>query len=475
MLGREVELDSLLALLSTRIAEALRAERATLYLVDGETNELVSHVTTLPELGQIRLAPGKGIAGYVAETGEVVNVHDAAQDPRHFAGVDRKTGFQTRTLLTAPIRDSRKAIRGVVQVLNKQDGAFTSEDEAFLLALAGQVAQALEGTTLRPLTGSPRGVALRGPFNHIVGASDAMRVVYEHITLAAATDATVLLRGETGAGKGLFARAIHANCKRSAHEMITVDCTTLPPTLIESELFGHEKGAFTGADRRAVGKVERAHGGTLFLDEIGELPFVMQAKLLRLLQDRVYERVGGRETQKTDVRIIAATHRDLERMVAKGEFRQDLFYRLKVVEILIPPLRVRGSDEILRIAEHFLAMYARRHGRGDLQLSLQARAALCEHSWPGNVRELEHSIERAVVLTTGSTVETETLGLPTHSPPSLRPDAVMTDNDFHAPMGLTLQELEQKYIQATLKQAQGNLSHASKSLGIARNTIKRKT
>jgi Nif-specific regulatory protein len=481
MLAREVELDSLLSLLSSRIAEALRAERATLYLVDGETNELVSRVATLPELSEIRLPPGKGIAGYVAETGEIVNVRDAAQDPRHFAGVDRKTGFVTRTLLTAPIRDSQRAIRAVVQVLNKQDGAFTTDDEAFLLALAAQVAQALEGTTLRPLTGSARGVALRGPLNHIVGASAVMRTVYEHISLAASTDATVLLRGETGTGKGLFARAIHANCKRSSQEMVTVDCTTLPPTLVESELFGHEKGAFTGADRRVQGKVERAVGGTLFLDEIGELSLAMQSKLLRLLQERVYERVGGRETQKADVRIVAATHRPLEQMVAKGEFRQDLFYRLRVVEVLIPPLRERGSDEILRIAEHFLAMYSRRHGRGELQLSSTARDALCAHQWPGNVRELEHAIERAVVLSKSAVVERSTLGLPASQEvlgaahAKTGQGASTTEPEFCAPLGLTLRELEARYIRATLEHVNDNVSLAAKTLEITRNTVRRKS
>ncbi len=473
MLAREVELDALLSALSSRIAEALRAERATLYLVDDTTNELVSHVTTLPVIGQIRLPAGKGIAGYVAETGEVVNLRDASTDPRFFSEVDRRTGFRSKTMLTAPIRDSRRAIRGVVQVINRADGPFSTEDEAFLLALAAQVAQALEGTTLRPATGSSRGVSLRGPFNHIVGSSEPMRAVYEQIQRAAGTDATVLLRGETGVGKGLFARAIHANSKkRAARELVTVDCTTLPPTLIEAELFGHEKGAFTGADRRVIGKVERAHEGTLFLDEVGELAPAVQAKLLRLVQERAFERVGGRSAKHTDVRIVAATHRDLEAMVSRAEFRQDLFYRLRVVEITIPPLRSRGADEVLRLCEHFLAMYARRHGRGDMELTASARRTLGEHDWPGNVRELEHAIERAVVIAPAARIESAHLGLPVTRARSSEGPALV--HGVHLPMGLSLAEVERRYVAATLAHEHGNVTRTAQSLGISRNRLKRK-
>ena len=479
MLAREVELDALLGALGTRIAKAMRAERATVYLVDAATGELRSRVADLPEISEIRLPPGQGVAGHVAETGEVVNMRDAASEPRFFKGVDKATGYTTHTMLTAPIRDGRRAIRGVVQVLNKHDGVFTDEDEAFLLALAAQVAQAIEGTTLRPDAGAPRGVNVRGPFNHIVGASGPVRKVYEQILRAAAVDATVMLRGETGSGKGLFARAIHANCKRHDAPMITIDCTTLPAALVESELFGHERGAYTGADRRVQGKVEIAEGGTLFLDEVGELPPAVQAKLLRFLQDRTFERVGGRETLRADVRIIAATHRDLEKQVERGEFRQDLFYRLRVVEIVIPTLRERGGDEITRLADHFLGMYSRRHGRGEMTLSPAAIEALRAHDWPGNVRELEHTIERAVVLAPELRIEPEHLGIPsaarrrTHSD---APSAVVanTAGDVVIPLGLPLDEAERRYIDATLASLAGNVTRAAQALGVGRNTLRRK-
>ena len=471
MLAREVELDALLGALGSRIAQAMRAERATVYVVDAATGELRSRVADLPELEEIRLPPGRGVAGYVADRGEIVNVTDAASDPRHFPGVDRATGYTTRTMLAAPIADKRHAIRGVVQVLNKVDGVFTAEDEAFVQTLATQVAQAFESTTLRPAPDAERGVTMRGPLNHIVGASAPMRRVYEQILRAAATDATVLLRGETGVGKGLFARAIHANCKRRDAPLVTLDCTTLPSGLAESELFGHERGAYTGADKRVLGKVEMAAGGTLFLDEIGDLPGVAQAKLLRFLQERAFERVGGRETLHADVRIVAATHRDLEALVEKGDFRHDLFYRIRVVEIALPSLRERGGDEIVQLARHFLETYTRRHGRGAMRLSTAAKAALVAYSWPGNVRELEHAIERAVVLASGDRIEPDHLGLGARSRPPL--DA--PSDGVRLPLGLSLEEVERRYVEATLAAMDGNRTKAAQALGVGRNTLKRKT
>jgi len=466
MLAREVSLDALLTTLGRRIAEALEADRATVYLVEADSGELRSHVADLPEIPEIRLPRGKGVAGFVAESGEVVNVRDAARDPRFYAAIDATTGYVTRTLLAAPIRDPH-AIRGVVQVLNKRGGPFDAEDEAFCLALAAQVAQALDATTLRAARPDGPGVTLRGPINRIVGASPALEQVYALVRRAAGTDATVLLTGETGVGKGLFARAIHANSRREDRALVTVDCTTLPAALVESELFGHERGAFTGADRRVVGKVEAADGGTLFLDEIGELPAPMQAKLLRVLQERAFERVGGRETLRADLRVLAATHRDLGALVSRGEFREDLYYRLRVVEIHVPPLRARGPAEIVTLARHFLDLYARRHHRPGLALGEPALAALVAHPWPGNVRELEHAIERAVVVAEGDTLAPTDLGLRTTR-------AEASHRALAVPLGLPLEEVERRYVEATLEDLDGNLSRAAETLRIGRNTLKRK-
>ncbi|MBL8600683.1 MAG: sigma-54-dependent Fis family transcriptional regulator [Myxococcales bacterium] len=473
MLAQTVELDALLGRIGARVAACLRAERASVFLVDSESGDLRSRVADVPGLGEIRVPPGRGVAGWVAAHGRAVNIRNVADDHRHFREVDRATGFTTRSLLCVPIVEARGTIRGVLQALNKHDGPFDDDDEVFLQTIAQQVSLALRLTTLRPARDETPGVQLRGVFNHIIGTSAAMRQVSEAILRAAQTQATVLLRGETGCGKGLFAQCLHANGRRSAGPMVTVDCTTLPAALAESELFGHERGAFTGADRRVIGKVERAHGGTLFLDEIGDLPLAVQAKLLRVLQERCFERLGGRETHRVDLRVIAATHRDLAAMVTRGEFRQDLYFRLKVIEIALPSLRARGPDELVALAEHFLRVYTLRHTRGPMQLSAAALAALCAHPWPGNVRELEHAIERAVVVCPDDLIGPEHLGLPIESrgsAPAPHPSA----DQFVAPVDLTLDALERRYIAETLARCQGNVSHAAARLGITRATLRRK-
>ena len=391
LLPREVDLDALLSAACARLAEALDAERASLWMIDAESGDLVTRVAVLPELPALRQPLGRGLAGHVARTGEVARVDDASSDARFDPSADKATGFTTRSLLVAPIRENAEApIRGVVQVLNRMDGVFDAEDERYLVALALQLGHVLSLTSLRADDRTGPGLVLRGRFNHIVGRSAAMDPVYERVNLAAGTDARVLLRGGTGTGKTLFARAVHVNSKRQTGPFVTVDCTTLPGSLVESELFGHERGAFTGAERLVLGKVELADGGTLFLDEIGDLPLESQGKLLRFLQDGSFERIGGRQTLHADVRVICATHRDLESRVAEGTFREDLYYRVRVVEIEIPSLRERGPEEIERLALHFADRYAERYERPPMRFTPQVTERLRTHEWPGNVRELEH-------------------------------------------------------------------------------------
>ena len=373
-------------------------------------------------------------------------------------------------MLVAPIRDGGRApIRGVVQLLNRDGGVFDDDDERYLVALTTQLARALSLTTLRPPSGDAPGLVLQGPFNRIVGRS-GLHAVYERVQLAAQTDATVLLRGETGTGKGLFARAIHVNSRRQTRPFVTVDCTTLPAQLVESELFGHERGAFTGADRRVPGKVEIAEGGTLFLDELGDLPPDIQGKLLRFLQERTFERVGGRQTLVADVRVVCATHRDLEKAVAEGRFRQDLYYRVRVVEIDLPPLRARGPDEIETLARHFAELYAGRYGRPSPELTKEALAAIRAHSFPGNVRELEHWIESAIALAPDGRVTA------THLPGRRvepAPRVITSEGQVAIPLGLTLEEATKRYVDATVKACDGNKTEAAKRLGVGRNTIGR--
>ncbi|NUP11760.1 MAG: sigma-54-dependent Fis family transcriptional regulator [Polyangiaceae bacterium] len=471
LLAREVDFDALLRTACERLANALRADRASIWLVDAERGDLFTQVALLPELPALRMPAGKGVVGYVASTGEVLRIEDVRRDDRFDPSVDRTTGYTTRTMLVAPIReDEGSPVRGVVQVLNRQDGPFDQEDERYLLALSTQLGRALRLTTLRG--GGGPGVILRGPFNRIVGRSTALARVYERVQLAAQTDATVLLRGETGTGKGLFARAIHVNSARQGRAFVTVDCTTLPAQLVESELFGHERGAFTGADRRVPGKVELAEGGTLFLDELGELPLEAQSKLLRFLQERAFERVGGRTTLNADVRVVCATNKDLEREVKKGTFREDLYYRVRVVEIAIPPLRDRGQNEVEDLARHFADSYAARYRRPEPKFTEEAIAMLKAHRWPGNVRELEHWIESAIALAPDGVIVPDLFPAPaavSHPPSGPSVPSVTI------PLGLPLEEASRRYVDATLQSCGGNKSDAAKRLGVGRNSIGRWT
>jgi Nif-specific regulatory protein len=499
MLTREVDFDALLGVACERVAEALAAERATIWLVDAERGDLVTRVALLPEVPALRVAIGQGIAGWVARAGAAVRIDDASADARFDPSADRETGYTTRSVLAAPIREEGGGpVRGVLQVLNRaprrSDGAASAwdgDDEKYLVALAAQIARALSLTTLRPADAAGPGLTLRGPFNRIVGRSEELAAVYERVTLAAQTDATVLLRGETGTGKGLFSRAIHVNSARQGRPFVVVDCTTLPTQLVESELFGHERGAFTGADKRVPGRVELAEGGTLFLDEIGDLPPDVQGKLLRFLQERAFERVGGRQTMTADVRVVCATHQGLEALVAAGKFREDLYYRIRVVEIEIPPLRARGASEVEQLARHFADMYAARYKRPPPVLLPDALAALREHGFPGNVRELEHWIESAVVLAPDGRISASHLprarrGLPgvasaaraPEAPPPRQDDAPqLSSRAVHGgvpiPLGLPLDEAIRRYVAATVEAAGGNKAEAARRLQIGRNTLGR--
>lgn len=245
---------------------------------------------------------------------------------------------------------------------------------------------------------------------NIIGQCEAMFVLSEHIARFAPTDSTVLVLGETGTGKELVARSIHARSRRAEKTLISVNCAAIPETLIESELFGYEKGAFTGANTNRMGLIEAADGGTLFLDEIGELPMEAQARLLRFIQEGEIRRIGSVQSRKVDVRLICATHRDLQTLSAEGSFRQDLYYRINVLRLLLPPLRERGKD-ILFLAESLLTSQCKRLDRGKMRLSPRAIQAITTYQWPGNVRELEHAIERSVILTEGQEIDNESLGI----------------------------------------------------------------
>ncbi|MCD8533293.1 MAG: sigma-54 dependent transcriptional regulator [Verrucomicrobia bacterium] len=315
---------------------------------------------------------------------------------------------------------------------------------------------------------------------NILGESKPMQQIFEIVRQVAPTRATVLIQGENGTGKEMIARAIHNLSPRAPNPLVTVHCAALTATLLESELFGHEKGAFTGAHERRIGRFEEAHGGTLFLDEIGEIDPVTQVKLLRFLGERTFERVGSNKTIKVDVRLIAATNRDLAEMVRQGTFREDLFFRMRVVEITLPTLRQRLEDVPI-MAMAFLKEFAQENHRPIQGFSSEAMNALMTHNWPGNVRELRFAIERAVIMSHSQEIQPQDLpreihqsstGHPYPIHATLHPDG--SDPEHHSPVSHTVQEAERQLIIRALQETGGNRTLAASKIGMSRRTLHRK-
>jgi len=302
-------------------------------------------------------------------------------------------------------------------------------------------------------------------FDSIIGRSAPMENVFEKIRQVAPTRASVLIQGETGTGKEVIAKAIHFNSPRRRKPFIAVNCGALSQTLLESELFGHEKGSFTGAVKQKPGRFELAHGGTIFLDEIGETTPELQVRLLRVLQEQEFERVGGTKPVKVDVRVVAATNRDLKKEVDAGRFREDLYYRLNVIRLDLPPLRDR-PDDIPLLVHHFLKQFCKDHGR-ELEVSPKAMTLLQNHPWPGNVRQLRTVMESAVILSTGKEI------LPKNLPEEIRNDT-QPANSIRLRVGMSVADAERELIRATLAELQGNKAKAARLLGLGRKTLYRK-
>src|SRR5438874_3599259 len=317
---------------------------------------------------------------------------------------------------------------------------------------------------------------LAGTEQPIVGQSPSLRATLDIIRQAAPSSATVLLLGESGTGKELFARARHEHSPRSQGPFVPINCAAIPETILESELFGYERGAFTGAVQRKEGRIERAQGGSLFLDEVGQLTASVQVKLLRFLQDGEIERLGGSGTMKVDCRVVAATNQDLSARVREGKFREDLYYRLNVIQVVLPPLRDRIED-IPLLADHFMARYAAKNGKQIGGLTRAALSALEAYPWPGNVRELEHAIERAVVLSRGAQIDVDDLPESVRSGGAGRAagiGAALEGRTLAVPLGTTMEEIELRVIRETLRQTKGDKNLAAQLLGIAARTIYRK-
>ena len=318
--------------------------------------------------------------------------------------------------------------------------------------------------------------ASRYGFPRIVGEHASIREVSQQIQKAAATDSTVLLLGESGTGKELFARAIHFLSPRRDQPFVALNCAAIPEGLVENELFGHERGAFTGAGARKVGKIDLAHRGTLFLDEIGELPLAIQAKLLRVLEERRFERVGGTQAIEVDVRIVVATNRSLQKLMQEKLFREDLYFRISAVPMTIPPLRERGTD-VLLLADYFLEKFTREFAKAGLELSPEARERLLHYPWPGNVRELQNTLERAVILADGLSIRPDGLQLPAAKPNTdgvpedMLPDKFSWEGTLEEVTGRAVSHIERILLENTLRDCQWNKTRAAEKLGVSPKTL----
>ena len=468
------------------IHEKLGMERGTLTLLDSRTSELmieVAHGLDQEQIERGRYRVGEGITGKVVAAGEPIVVPNLGKEPLFLdrTGARSEIDRNNISFICVPIKLDKKTIGALsVDRLFKQDISF-EEDVRLLTIISSMLAQAVriqemvekEKETLKSENFLLR-KELKKKFRveNIVGESKRMADVFASIELVCQTRATVLLRGESGTGKERVAHAIHYLSDRADGPFIRVSCAALPDTLLESELFGYEKGAFTGANASKKGRFEMAHGGTLFLDEIGDIPMTTQIKLLRVLQEREFERVGGTQSIRVDIRLIAATNKNLEKEVQAGNFRQDLYYRLNVIPIFLPTLRERKEDVPL-LTNYFLKKANDDNGKKVQYISDEAMDYLMNYSWPGNVRELENAIERAVVLCKGDTLTPDLFPIPgTKTHPVLTgmqaPEPFKDIETLEKESSLTeaVSSLEKKLITDAMKQAGGNQRKAAKILGI---------
>ena len=455
------------------LSEQTGMGRGMISILDRDSGEAIldlAHGVDIEGL-DITYKPGEGITGKVAQTGKPMIVRDLGTE-EHFldrTGARRNLDRSELSFICVPIiYDSRVvgvlSADKVIRAVDCQD-----DDIRFLSEVANLIAQAVhmraveeENRRLKNMLGRSQ-----RPSTDIVGNSKEMKEIFGQIFQVADSNATVLIYGETGTGKELVARAIHRNSSRVAKAFVEVNCAAMPDTLIESELFGHEKGAFTGAHQRRKGRFEEADGGTIFLDEVGELSPLAQGKLLRVIQERQFQPLGTSRMVKVNVRIIVATNRNLEQDSSSGKFRPDLYYRLNVFPVYMPPLRERGSDIIL-LADFFVVKYATQLKKNIKRIATSAIDLLLAHHWPGNVRELENCIERAALLADSDTIES------VHLPPSLQMKVNVSQGKKQGTLSSLINTYERSLIVDALKDAGGNQSKAARMLGTTKRIVQYK-
>jgi len=476
----ERELAPLMELLKEEIKGLIGADLVSVFGFDRERCELRSFITS--DNQEIRFDARLGVAGAAAMGGDVVKVEDALNHPLFFPVVDSQTGYRTDNVLAVPIKNSREEVVGVCEAINKRSGPFTEDDVEIMGAFAAHAANAIETALLidalrkeRPKS-EPKGELQRRSeigqayLRNIVGLSPQIQAIVRLIDQIRDSSVEVLIQGESGTGKELVAQALHINSPRYNQPFVALNCAALPESLVEAELYGIEKGVATGVDRRA-GKFEAAHGGTLFLDEIGDLSLTAQAKILRVLQERVVDHVGGHNPTPIDVRVIAATNKQLERAIKEGKFREDLYYRLRVVRIQTPPLR-EITEDIPIIAKHFLAKHCALAHLAIKELAPAALEEMRQYSWPGNARQLENEVKRLVASVRGPMIGSNHLDLPrdTLAEPSLGKE----DSFDGKTIDEVVEAIEHRMVEAALNKHHWNKQKAAQALGLSRQGLGKK-
>ena len=470
-LNEHIDMKKALYKVLSILEDSLNLIRGTVTLLDPSSSEIhieVAHGISEQAKKRAKYQLGEGVTGKVIQTGEPAVVPRINEEPLFLDRTDssRIRGNQDYSFICVPVKRNNRVVGALSADTPYEGTAALKKSEKILSVVATMIARHvinLERLHLEKEILKKENTRLKGElenrysFTNIIGNSNKMREVFQMISQVSRSNATVLIRGESGTGKELVANSIHYNSLRNSYPFVKINCAALPDNLIESELFGHEKGSFTGAFQQKKGKFELANKGTIFLDEIGTMDLSVQVKLLRVLQEKEFERVGGHQTIKADVRIIAATNSNLEDMVEKGRFRDDLYFRLNVFPIYMPSLRMRRTDVIL-LADHFLEKYSKEHFKDIKRFSTPAIDMLMEYHWPGNVRELENCIERAVILCNEGAIHSY------HLPPSLQTGKV---SETLAPLSMeeAVWNLEKEMIIDALKNTRGNIKNAAELVG----------
>ena len=481
------DMDEMLMTIFQKVKSIFDIEGVSIALHDPENKEFYFIQTVEGDLSEksadnlpMRFPDHKGVAGWVMEKNRAAIINDVSQDKRFYDGMDVQENFVTNSMICVPLR-TRKGFQGVLYALNKLNGEFTEREKKILEILSGTIAVSLENARLygelkdhvhslereKKLLQSQ--VRSGSGFKEIIGSSYEMRRMFDLMEKVMDTPTTVLIQGETGTGKELIAKVIHFNGPLKDKPFVAENCGALPEHLLESELFGHVKGAFTGAISNKKGLFEISDGGTIFLDEVGEMSLHMQVKLLRVLQEGQFRPVGSTQTRQVNVRLIASTNRNLEEEIKKGNFREDLFYRINVFQITPPPLRERTED-IHQLAAHFLEKYARKIERPVPRVTPKALDLMMQFNWPGNVRELENEMERAITMAGGEEIISEEF----LSEKLRRLEENLPDYKLGESAGTfkdVIRDVECKMIREALAASGGNRTKAAKSLGLSRQGL----